>query len=302
MLFAVTLHGMKEPMRINQWPNRPPTAFIQNLLGDETETELFTVSGICAGIDLYKTGLVLNPQQDEPEEMAYLNFYPVETDTCYLQLSFLPEYGNRSVDGYKLIQLAFSPVFFRQWPAELLSGQQPFRFDRSTEQAFSLNTHSRELLELLLKEADKEDSFITMLRRQELAVSLLRYALEAFLVPDEANKLPACGFLNNSSERDKVLQTQRIILEHLENPLTIKELSREVGMNECYLKKGFKAMFGKTIHEYQQQQRISKAKDLLAIGTYSINEVAFMMGFGSPSHFSTSFKKITGMKPCELIR
>jgi AraC-like DNA-binding protein len=185
---------------------------------------------------------------------------------------------------------------------QLLSGNQPFRFDRTSEQAFFLNAIGKDLLEQLLKTAEAKTHFINALRKQEYAIGLLRLALEGFLVPDEANKLPACSFLNNSAERDKVLETQRIILQNLESPLTIKALSREVGMNECYLKKGFKAMFGKTIHEFQQLERIKRSKALLSEGIYSINEVAFMMGYGSPSHFSTSFKKITGMKPCELIR
>jgi AraC-like DNA-binding protein len=293
---------MKETMLIHQWPTSRQTDFIKNLLGEETEIEPVKGSVISTGIDLYCANLMLTPKQNDPEEMAYLNFYPIEADTYYLQLSFLPECNNRVTDGYKIIQLVFNPSFFHQWSVQLLTGQQPFRFDRSSEQAFTLSTVGKDLLEQLLRDPEKDNNLITALRKQELAISLLRYALEAFLVPDEANKLPACSFLNNSSERDKVLQTQRMILNNLENPLTIKELSRGVGMNECYLKKGFKAMFGKTIHEYQQIQRISKAKEFLAMGSYSINEVAFMMGFGSPSHFSTSFKKITGMKPCELLR
>ena len=67
------------------------------------------------------------------------------------------------------------------------------------------------------------------------------------------------------------------------------------------LKKGFKAMFGKTIHEYLQYQRIERAKELVQQKNLTVNEVAFRLGFGSASHFSTSFKKIAGIKPCELL-
>jgi len=294
---------MKEVKIVNEKSVNPQFAFIQSLLGIEADVEPVKGFSISAGIDLFYTDIVISPNDNEPEEMTYLNFYPVENDTYYLQLSFLPEYSNISGEAYRIVQLVFNPSFFDQWSSQLLTGFQPFQFDRTAEQAFTLKNAGKDILEQLLKENDKpQNDFISFLRKQEFAISLLRFALEAFMVPNEANQLPACGFLNNNSERDKVLQTQTIILENLENPLTIKELSREVGMNECYLKKGFKAMFGKTIHEYQQIQRIAKAKELLATETYSINEVAFMMGFGSPSHFSTSFKKITGMKPCELLK
>jgi len=286
----------------NKLPQIPRSTFIQNLLGEVILSESFERFEISKGIDLHCTRVMLSPSENEPEEMAYLNFYPVDEHEYYLQLSFLPEFDAQAPDGYPITQLVFNPSFFRQWPVQLLSGNQPFRFDRTSEQAFSLNAIGKDLLEQLLKANEAKNHFINALRKQEYATGLLRLALEGFLIPDEAHKLPACSFLSNSAERDKVLETQKIILQNLENPLTIKALSREVGMNECYLKKGFKAMFGKTIHEFQQLERIKRSKALLSEGIYSINEVAFMMGYGSPSHFSTSFKKITGMKPCELIR
>lgn len=293
---------MKQVKCNTEIQHRPKAEFLQRFLGDNTVTADMQSTDISTGIQLHYADVLLCPSQDAPEEMAYLNFYPVEDGNYYLQLSFLPEGNIKDDESYRVAQLVFHPSFFNQWPQGVICGKQPFRFDRCTEQAFTLNTTCKESLELLLRNNPDQTDFIQSLRRQEAAIGLLRYALEAFMVPDEANKLPACSFLNNSSERDKVLDTQRIIMEHLDQPLTIRELSREVGMNECYLKKGFKAMFGKTIHEYQQFQRIQRSKELLLQGSYSINEVAFKMGFGSPSHFSTSFKKIAGMKPCELLR
>lgn len=282
---------------------RPQPAFLQRFVGEDAVTADMNSTTISNGVQLYFADVMLCPIQDEPEEMAYLNFYPVEDGNYYLQLSFLPECNQaKTNESYRVAQLVFSPSFFKQWPNGLICKKQPFRFDRSAEQAFTLNAPCQESLDILLNNTDKDEDFVSALRKQEAAIALLRYALEAFLVPDEANKLPACSFLSNSSERDKVLETQKIIMDNLDHPLTIKELSREVGMNECYLKKGFKAMFGKTIHEFQQFQRIERSKELLLQGNVSINEVAFRMGFGSASHFSTSFKKIAGMKPCELLR
>ena len=293
---------MKQTRCTTEQISRPKAEFLQRFLGDDAVTAEISTTMISSGIYLHYADVLLCPSQDEPEEMAYLHFYPVADNDCYLQLSFLPECSQKAGESYRVAQLIFHPSFFRQWPEGLISGKQPFRFDRCTEQAFTLNAQCRESLETLLKENKGQDDFIQSLRRQETAISLLRFALEAFMAPDEANKLPACSFLSNNSERDKVLETQRIIMENLDRPMTIRELSGEVAMNECYLKKGFKAMFGKTIHEYQQFQRIEKAKELLLEGNYSINEVAFKMGFGSASHFSTSFKKIAGMEPCELLR
>ena len=113
--------------------------------------------------------------------------------------------------------------------------------------------------------------------------------------------MPACRFLAFESEREKIALAGRILEENYDQPLTIRELSRRVAMNECYLKKGFKALMGKTIHEYTQGLRIERGRMLLQQG-HSVSDVSAMLGFSSISHFSTAFKKATGLKPCELLR
>src|SRR5690606_24054045 len=107
--------------------------------------------------------------------------------------------------------------------------------------------------------------------------------------------------LAHDSEREKIFEAKAIMEEAIDQPLTIKELSRKVAMNECYLKKGFKTLIGKTINEYQQHLRISKAKELLQQKGQTVSEVASLLGYSSISHFSTAFKKATGLKPCELL-
>lgn len=38
----------------------------------------------------------------------------------------------------------------------------------------------------------------------------------------------------------KIIKAREILLQHIGEPITIKELSRKVAINECYLKKGSK--------------------------------------------------------------
>ena len=91
------------------------------------------------------------------------------------------------------------------------------------------------------------------------------------------------------------------MLQSIGNPVTIKELSRKVAINECYLKKGFKEVFGMTIFEFFQQQRMEHAKYLLHEKGLSVTEASVALGYSSIAHFSTAFKKQTGLKPCELL-
>lgn len=110
-----------------------------------------------------------------------------------------------------------------------------------------------------------------------------------------------CKFLSNSDDREKISKAREILLQHIGEPLTIKALSRKVAINECYLKKGFKELFGTTIFDFYQTQRMEHAKYLLYDKGLSVTEVSSLLGYSSISHFSTAFKKHTGIKPCELL-
>jgi len=235
-----------------------------------------------------------------PEEHGRLYLFPVDDQQFSVQLLYL-QHNETPADTARVCWLHFTPAFFDQYPPELLVAHVPFRFDYTTEQQFSICQQTQELLGQL-RAARSITGFLQSLHQSGIALHLLRRALERILVPFDACPVPACRFLAFDSEREKIAEARRMLDMHFDRTVTIKELSRKVAMNECYLKKGFKALTGKTIHEYQQERRISKAKSLLTQPGYSVSDVAAQLGFSSISHFSTAFKKATGMKPCELLQ
>ncbi|GAA4302368.1 AraC family transcriptional regulator [Compostibacter hankyongensis] len=144
------------------------------------------------------------------------------------------------------------------------------------------------------------DGMLQNIFLQSKALELLLYSSDQFIRNDPDEKY-GCRFLTQVEDRDKIVQARDILLEHLDAPVTIRELARKVAMNECYLKKGFKAMYGTTIYDYFQKERMERARQLLYDRGLSVSEVAMMMGYSCISHFSTAFKKHTGLKPCELL-
>ena len=235
-----------------------------------------------------------------PEEHGRLFLFPVDDGQYNVQLLYL-QHNETPADTGTVCWLHFFPSFFEQYPPETLVTHVPFRFDHTTEQQFSICLQTREMLSQL-RDVQSITGFLQSLHQSEIALHLLRRALEKILVPFDACPVPACRFLAYDSERDKIFEARRLLDVHLDRTITIKELSRKVAMNECYLKKGFKALTGKTIHEYQQERRITKARELLSQPGYSVSEVAAQLGFSSISHFSTAFKRATGLKPCELLK
>ncbi len=128
---------------------------------------------------------------------------------------------------------------------------------------------------------------------------LLLYSMEC--MGSEGEESFSCKFLANDADREKIALAREILLEHISEPLTIKELSRKAAINECYLKKGFKELYGTTIFDFFQSQRMEHAKYLLYEKELSVTDVSALLGYSSISHFSTAFKKHTGLKPCELL-
>lgn len=112
----------------------------------------------------------------------------------------------------------------------------------------------------------------------------------------------ACKFLAKPVEKEKIMQAREILIQNLDKTFTIPELSREIGMNQCYLKKGFKEVFGTTIFDFVQEQRMQKAKMLLMTSDTSVTEIAYSLGYSNTSNFSTAFKKQTGILPSEFQR
>jgi len=130
---------------------------------------------------------------------------------------------------------------------------------------------------------------------------LLVYSMDCLFGEGDRDKIYQCKFLEDERGRDTIVQARELLLQHIGDPITIKEFAKKVATNECYLKKGFKEMFGTTIFDFYQSQRMEHAKYLLYDKGLSVTDVSSLLGYSSISHFSTAFKKHTGLKPCELL-
>lgn len=173
-----------------------------------------------------------------------------------------------------------------------------FNHTSSFSKTLPLCNKTRVVLEGLLNN-DYSDTLANIYVNAQTQMLLL-YSMDCMLGEKEINTI-TCKFLANQDDREKVIKAREILIQHIGEPITIKELSRKVAINECYLKKGFKELFGTTIFEFYQSQRMEHAKYLLYEKGLSVTDVSAILGYSSISHFSTAFKKHTGLKPCELL-
>lgn len=207
-------------------------------------------------------------------------------------------------ESVDLLSFTFTPTVLTQFvkvrnsTGTLADDVLLFRHPASFSQLVPLCNRMRMVLDGLLNHnySDTLENIFVNAQTQ----MLLLYSMDCMLGEKEINTI-ACKFLANEADRDKIIKAREVLIEHIGEPITIKELSRKVAMNECYLKKGFKEMFGTTIFDFYQNQRMEHAKYLLYEKGLSVTEVSMMLGYSSISHFSTAFKKHTGLKPCELL-
>lgn len=86
---------------------------------------------------------------------------------------------------------------------------------------------------------------------------------------------------------------------HAEEPLTLELLAERLGYNKYYLSRRFKAEVGCTINNYLQIARVERAKMLLACTDQTVADIAAALQFVTASHFSVTFKRITGKSPAQ---
>ncbi|MDP4151335.1 MAG: AraC family transcriptional regulator [Bacteroidota bacterium] len=101
---------------------------------------------------------------------------------------------------------------------------------------------------------------------------------------------------------EKLRESRTYLMEHMEDPPTLKQLAHKVGINDFKLKKGYKQLFGTTIFGDFQRVRMAKAREFLFEGGKSIVEIALLCGYRDASNFSRAFKDYFGVPPGRMQR
>lgn len=99
---------------------------------------------------------------------------------------------------------------------------------------------------------------------------------------------------------DKMEIVLKYIHEHYNENIDNGILGVHFGYHANYLNRQIKIYTGKSLHQYLLHYRVSRAIDLLIATSYSISEIAVMVGFRDLYHFSKIFKQKTGFAPREL--
>ena len=109
----------------------------------------------------------------------------------------------------------------------------------------------------------------------------------------------------NSSKMDEEFMEKLhgIVMKHMaEQDLSIETLTTLIGTSKSTLYRKVKANTGLNINEYIRLCRLKQAAEMLSSQKYRVNEVAYMVGFSSPSYFATSFQKQFNISPSAFVK
>ena len=91
-------------------------------------------------------------------------------------------------------------------------------------------------------------------------------------------------------------------LADLHRPISVNQLSRELGLSPFQFIRQFQALFGQTPHQLRIQARIELAKTLLERDRDSVTGVCLEVGFSSLGSFSSTFARRVGVSPSQYRR
>ena len=114
-----------------------------------------------------------------------------------------------------------------------------------------------------------------------------------------SRKAPVGTAQNQILQKEMEAATQ-FFNEHFTENISVEDYALSRHMSTCWFIRSFKRYNGVTPMQYIVNLRITNAKTLLRTTTYSVSEVAAVVGYENPLYFSRLFKKQTGLPPSEF--
>ncbi len=127
------------------------------------------------------------------------------------------------------------------------------------------------------------------------ALELIAMRLQEVFSEDESQHSVSKVISANDIER--IYHAKEILRCNFENPPSLPELARKVGLNQRKLKQGFRACFGTTAFGYLHDYRMEQARLLLTDTQMGVTQVAHGVGYASLPSFSAAFRKKFGITP-----
>lgn len=116
------------------------------------------------------------------------------------------------------------------------------------------------------------------------------------IVKDVINKKGIIASVSDVDIKGKIEKVKLFLEKNHEKKVSLEDVAKVVCLSPKYLSKIFKEFTGKGFTEYRLSVKLEKAKDFLKQG-YTINEIAYKLGYNNPESFERMFKNVFGVSP-----
>jgi AraC family transcriptional regulator len=89
---------------------------------------------------------------------------------------------------------------------------------------------------------------------------------------------------------------------HLGGEIALADLAALAGLSTHHFGEAFRTSTGRPAYRYVMERRVERARELLCDGKRPIAEIAYAAGFSSQAHFTTNFRRVTGVTPGRFRR
>jgi len=197
---------------------------------------------------------------------------------------------------YNLLLLYLRPLYVRNAAAEIDASYQELTL---TPQIGFTSQHIRHIALSLLSEL-QEANVISRLYADSLAIGLAMQLIRHY------SALKDVQIGHGGMAPHRLRKAIGLIDQHLngeeEGRVGLRLVAKEVGMSYFHFSRAFKQSLGMSPTKYIGARRIERAKRLMQETDSPISEIALRSGFSSQSHFTTSFRRLTGVTPRSFRR
>lgn len=107
----------------------------------------------------------------------------------------------------------------------------------------------------------------------------------------------------NEMDKEFLEKAKAIVEENMDKiEFSVDNFCKQIAMSRSNLHLKMKAITGESTIEFIKKIRFNHACNLLKEGRYSVAEISMMVGFNTPSYFTTSFKKYFGVLPTDYLK
>ncbi|WP_372746173.1 helix-turn-helix domain-containing protein [Lutibacter sp.] len=111
-----------------------------------------------------------------------------------------------------------------------------------------------------------------------------------------------CPYIANEETVSKIKHAKQLIIDEMNNPPSLNELAKKVGLNVKKLKTDFKEFYGDPVFTFLLNYKMELAKKLLQEQQLNVNEIAVHLGYSTSSHFIAAFKRKYKITPKQFSK